>query len=256
MSSNSIKITSCAANLALIAVLGFILFNPTPVRGVSGSFTVGTNLVAQTRLVINVDSDNAVVITVYIDRLKDKDTGVTGTIPGGIGSYSATATASSGIQILPPVRGVAPYVNPSFDAGTGVFSVTSVASPQQANNSAVAKLVIRLTGNALTVCTLNIAFHQIIAASDPGLNVPEEAPQSMSLTFLRGDANGNGVVNIADAMFIAQYLVGIRPLSDIMLINAASVKQDGSIGDTINIADAMFIAQYLVGLRDANYNLK
>jgi hypothetical protein len=39
-----------------------------------------------------------------------------------------------------------------------------------------------------------------------------------------------------------------------MTVNAASVQQDGSF-DQVAIADALFIAQYLVGLRDESYNL-
>ena len=31
-----------------------------------------------------------------------------------------------------------------------------------------------------------------------------------TLCFMRGDANGDGHINIADAMFIAQYLAGLR----------------------------------------------
>jgi len=245
------KLPSRTIRIALFVILVIFSCKPISVRGVDGSFTVGTNLVVETRLAIEKDSDNVIVITAYIDRVKDKDTGVTQPIPGGIGSYSATATAGSGLQIL-QVRGVSPYVNPIFNAGTGVFSVSTVSNPQQPNNSAVAKLVIRLTGGRFTACTLGIAFQQIKAASVPGLNVPEESPHSLS--FLRGDTNSSGGVNIVDALFIAQNLVGLRP--NINYVNAASVRQDGSTGDSISIVDALFIAQCLVGIRDDSYVLK
>jgi hypothetical protein len=80
--------------------------------------------------------------------------------------------------------------------------------------------------------------------------VPEEEPNS--LTFLRGDATGDGTVNIFDAMFIANKVVGIRGLDTVNALNAASVKHDG-LGDVINIFDSMYIAQYVVRLRGANY---
>ncbi len=67
---------------------------------------------------------------------------------------------------------------------------------------------------------------------------------------MRGDADGDGRVSIADAMFIAQYLAGNRPGSDLNLLNAASVRQDGTEGDKVSIADAMIIGQYLAGSRD------
>lgn len=53
----------------------------------------------------------------------------------------------------------------------------------------------------------------------PELNVPEE--RSNSLTYRRGDTTNNGTVDIFDAMFIAQALVGNRPWSDLNLLNAA-----------------------------------
>jgi hypothetical protein len=69
------------------------------------------------------------------------------------------------------------------------------------------------------------------------------------------------VVNIADALFIAQYLAGSRPACTAIVdtaclhsVNAASVRQDGN-ADRITIADAQFITQYLAGLRDEYYNL-
>lgn len=69
---------------------------------------------------------------------------------------------------------------------------------------------------------------------------------------LRGDADGDGDVDIFDAMYIAQYLVGERSLEDLNYYNAASVKHDDP-EDIIDIFDAMYIAQYLVGLRDSNF---
>ena len=72
----------------------------------------------------------------------------------------------------------------------------------------------------------------------------------------RGDARADGNINIADALFTAQNLVGLRPActdvvdnSCLHSVNAASVRHDGAF-DEKTIADALFIAQYLVGLRD------
>jgi hypothetical protein len=85
----------------------------------------------------------------------------------------------------------------------------------------------------------------------PELNVPEE--RSNSLTYRRGDTTNNGTVDIFDAMFIAQALVGNRPWSDLNLLNAACVKHDGTAGDKVDIFDAMYIAQYVVGNRNARF---
>jgi glucose/arabinose dehydrogenase/plastocyanin len=57
----------------------------------------------------------------------------------------------------------------------------------------------------------------------------------------KGDVNGDGQVNIVDALLIAQSTVGLRIVDPVV----ADVNGDG----TVNIVDALFIAQYTVGLR-------
>ena len=90
-----------------------------------------------------------------------------------------------------------------------------------------------------------------------------EAVKSKFRTYmmLTHDALADGFVNIADALIIAQYLVGSRPACATVVnttclhsVNAASVSQDGAF-DQKTLADASSIAQYLVGLRNELYNL-
>ncbi len=57
-----------------------------------------------------------------------------------------------------------------------------------------------------------------------------------------GDANGNGTVDIVDALLIAQYYVGLNP-SGFTASNA-----DVNCSGAIDIVDALLIAQYYVGL--------
>jgi len=80
--------------------------------------------------------------------------------------------------------------------------------------------------------------------------------------FRRGNARQDGIVNIADPLFVAQYLVGLRSgctalktpggAGDITCmnpVNAADVVPDGAV----DIGDALFIKQHLVGLRDDRF---
>ncbi|MBN1695894.1 MAG: hypothetical protein JW881_00150 [Spirochaetales bacterium] len=60
-----------------------------------------------------------------------------------------------------------------------------------------------------------------------------------------GDVNGDGTINIVDALMTAQYYVGLAPSG--FNPDAADVNCD----DTINIVDALRIAQYYVGLLDS-----
>jgi len=58
---------------------------------------------------------------------------------------------------------------------------------------------------------------------------------------VEGDANGDGVTNIVDAMFIAQYTVGIRTFDATQLL-CADTTDEG----LVNIIDAMHVAQFSV----------
>ena len=68
---------------------------------------------------------------------------------------------------------------------------------------------------------------------------------SFTTTGLCGDVNENGRVDIGDAMFISQWLVGNRLASELNRDVG-----DANVNDRIDIGDAMFIAQYLVGNRN------
>jgi hypothetical protein len=57
-----------------------------------------------------------------------------------------------------------------------------------------------------------------------------------------GDANGDGAINIVDALLIAQEYVGLNP-SGFIAANA-----DTNCDGSINIVDALLVAQYYVGL--------
>jgi len=217
--------------------------------------------VAETGLTQSIDTDGTAVVNVNINRIKDISTGTTATIPGGVGGYSATASSSrlsggslggiAGMELI-AVRGVAPYDNPAptINTTTGAFGTTGIVAPAQPDNSTIARLVLKLTGDNATTYVFNNAFTQIAAATG-GTSVPEQ--NSNTLIFRRGDAKADGRIDVFDAMFIAQYIVGTRPLSDLNLLNAACVKHDGTAGDRLDVFDAMFIAQYVVGLRNNRF---
>jgi len=58
-----------------------------------------------------------------------------------------------------------------------------------------------------------------------------------------GDVNGDGVVNVGDALVVAQFDVGIRPCSRLTHPGACYVNGDGAC----NIGDALRMAQCDVG---------
>jgi hypothetical protein len=214
--------------------------------------------VAETALAQGIETGDVAVVQVKINRGKNPVNGSTVAIPGGISAFSATASSAAatgnklgafaGMEFSGVVESP-PYLNPTYDATTGVFGVSNVASPEQPSNSTVAKLKIKLTGDKDTTYNLNVTFNQITAVTG-GANIPEDSAKTIA--FKRGDTNGNGVVDVFDAMFIAQYIVGNRTIDTIRPVNAACVKHDTG-GDRIDVFDAMFIAQMIVGIRNSRF---
>ncbi|MBI4295199.1 MAG: hypothetical protein HY669_03430 [Chloroflexi bacterium] len=116
----------------------------------------------------------------------------------------------------------------------------------------VARLVPVLNSLATETVTLSVDFTTIYDAVVG--NIPEDAAQPVaSLSFRRGDTDGNGNVTVFDALLIAQYLANLKTASQLGVLNAASVNHDGAAGDKITIVDALFIAQYKALLKNADY---
>jgi len=214
-------------------------------------------MLAETETRIAVDDDGVVVIEAIINRIKDGTTGETVTDFGGITGYrmSIEIEPGGGVELV-DVRGVEPFsVLDWIDKEELEFWCYDTQTPLLPDNSVVAKIVLRLTGDAVTPYDVNIKFDSIIAGEPAGLNIPEEEVNSYN--FLRGDATGDGAVNILDALIIAQYRAEIVQFDVLNGINAACVVHDGvieSIGDSISILDALAIAQYRAEILDQYYN--
>ena len=113
-------------------------------------------------------------------------------------------------------------------------------------------MVVRLVGSVEEEAQLELSFSEI--SDGEGNLVPQDEPAYEA--FRRGDAKADGEVSIADALFIAQYLVGLRDVGggpdQVHPVNAASVKHDGDF-DRISIADVLFICQYLADMSDGYF---
>ena len=95
-------------------------------------------------------------------------------------------------------------------------------------------LVLALVFTSLAI----VVAAPAVSADDPAFSTYPPPPPGASY---EGDASGDGLVNIIDAMFIAQYTVSLRTIEGDCLL-AADATSDG----TVNILDAMHIAQYTV----------
>ena len=84
----------------------------------------------------------------------------------------------------------------------------------------------------------------IILANDVHIEHIPNQPyriESFAATTL-GDTNGDGAMDIIDALFIVQYYVGLNP------VNFIPENADTNCDGTVDIIDALLIVQYYVGL--------
>ena len=143
------------------------------------------------------------------------------------------------------------------DNGIGLATFNGIATAGVPAPADLSQAVTRPVGSNQLTCQVTL---DVTSLTDNGGN-PVQVTTSQAQILQRGDARADGTINIADALFIAQYLVGLRDACTaaldttcLHLVNAASVRQDGAF-DKTTIADALFIDQYLVGLRDEFYNV-
>ena len=205
---------------------------------------------AITDLSLELDTDAAVGVTPAILQVNDPVTGdpLPGVLIGGYqASLSYTGTLVNVLEVrlkLPFDTGAANIDNP---AGSTQFSAIAPAGAPWPIDP-LAFLTLRLTGCVDELATVDLSFDEIVDVDDNPI-----AP-AKTLTFQRADATENGQIGVGDALFISQYLVGLKDLSEVNALNAASVKYDGAF-DVVSVADALYILQYGVGLRDYCMNL-
>ncbi len=105
--------------------------------------------------------------------------------------------------------------------------------------------------------SLCIVLSLIIAFSALGLSVfaaDPELPENAS--YVSGDADGNAIVNSADALTILNHSIGEIAITDVVRLTAADVNNDGKLNST----DALYVLNFKVGNINEfprhDYNLK
>ena len=202
-------------------------------------------------------ADGAAGIVPQIPRVVDPATG--GVTDTRLGSFQARLTYDGTcINILDIREMDFPIAAENITGGvTGSATFEGFLAVGVSPPALLGHALTRLTGSNQHPCPLEL---EITSLKDDGGQAMSVDQGVLAQTLLRGDARADGNVNIADALFIAQYLVGLRPACTGVVdttclhsANAASVRHDGDF-DEKTIADALFIAQGLVGLRDEFYN--
>ncbi|MBI4331987.1 MAG: hypothetical protein HY673_11965 [Chloroflexi bacterium] len=192
-------------------------------------------------------------------RLFDAVTGETSGITDGIGAFDAYATYGPAGITVKAASGVGSFAANTTSllntGGGGRTNITGFQAGAAPNPPAeLFRLYPWITGSKDTAYTVTVHFNLVSRVG--GGEVSQAG--DVTKTFRRGDANNNGEVTITDALFIAQYLAGLRSLGEagdqVNPVNSATPMNDSATaGSSIAIQDAMYIAQMLAGLRDASY---
>ena len=192
----------------------------TPLNLVVGGAT------AETAIGETQDSDGVVVLPASI-----VSAGIPVQCYGACLEYDAV-----GVEVMDVRAGDAPCGVPEYDIDNVVGEACfSECCGEMDLPTVVARPVPRLVGCALDVYQVGLAFEYV---EGQGQNTSQISPEYIA--FQRGDVKEDGVVNIIDAMYGAQYLVGLRTVGEIR---------------PLNIIDCMYIAQYVVGIRNCYFEL-
>ncbi|MFC1930282.1 PKD domain-containing protein [Chloroflexota bacterium] len=207
---------------------------------------------------IIVDEDGVVVLTIDIGDMTDPfDPGVKIKPNKGIKAFKGEVNFNpAGMAVLGGRKGGPDFDDPTIEHGSGKATFRGNSNKEKKHDpeieeTRIAKLVPRLMGGKDVPFGILLNLQSITEGDDESEGEEEEPS---NLTFYRGAARGGTSSNIVDALFMAQYLVGLRDISYLNPLNAASIKWDDG-GDRITITDALFLAQALAALRDGNFDL-
>jgi flagellar hook assembly protein FlgD len=92
-------------------------------------------------------------------------------------------------------------------------------------------------------CSLNLSVRTFKDVTPDGNPMPYVVSNGTYMALLNGDVNGDGVVDMHDAMYLAKHVLG-KSGFDVIITEAADVNDD----KVIDIADSMHIAKYVLGI--------
>lgn len=232
---------------------------PLPFTTANGMITITDTVVYQPSFTLHQDpADGATGVKIGIARRDGANNGEEQNVL--VETFQVRISYDGSCLNILEVRGLDFAVSDvSIDNSAGVTTFNGSSATGLAAPAALGHLLTRLVGGGRQPCSMSL---EVLDLRDGDGNPIEVDPASLSLEMLRGDARADGVVNVADALIIAQYLVGSRDACTAVIedttclhpVNAGSVAQDG-LFDLGTIADSRLIVEYLLGLLDEFYNV-
>jgi len=171
-----------------------------------------------------------------------------------LGAYSFTLTWDHTLVTVTSVVGGStsqfsstPTCNIDNTTSTGscsAFQTATLTAPT--GNVDVAHVNLTAVGSAGSTPMLTLTINSLFDTQDIAMCVQPATHHCSVIIELCGDVNGDRVVNIGDALVVAQYTVGLRQCGVAPLSNP--VVCDVNLDSACNIGDALRMAQCDVGL--------
>ncbi len=95
--------------------------------------------------------------------------------------------------------------------------------------------------------TLSVIFAAVLAFSVIGLSVSADEPLPANASYVAGDADGDAIINSADALRVIHHSSGYYNITDVVRRTAADVTADGNLNST----DALYILYYSINKIDS-----
>ncbi|MEA3485085.1 MAG: Ig-like domain-containing protein [Candidatus Aerophobetes bacterium] len=121
------------------------------------------------------------------------------------------------------------------------IGVYQTSNPGLNGNFVLANVIFRSNSTNGT-SSLNMSVTTFKDATPQCNEIPYIVQNGTYIAAMNGDVNGDGVVDIADAMYLAKHVLGKSGFEEI-IVGAADV--DGS--GVVDIADAMYLAKHILG---------
>ena len=163
-------------------------------------------------------------------------------------SYKATSGYTPATLVVVGVTGIPTWtaiVDPSTTPGSFVF--TGTRTPGAELDAAF--LGIELVGNDTDSPTLNMTWNILRGDCGSG-SAGLITTNPLALQFMRGDIDGNAVVDFGDYVVGKRYLLGLSVSATFNPVNFACIVHDVG-GDVINAKDLYQLKRHLAGLPDA-----
>ena len=116
-------------------------------------------------------------------------------------------------------------------------------NPGLSGNITFANVTFEPVGSSGDTCSLNLSVTTFKDATPEGKEILYIVHNGTYTAALNGDVNGDSVVDIHDAMYLAKHILG-KSGYEWIIVEAAEVDGSGEV----DIADAMYLAKHVLGI--------